>query len=334
MSTRNTVIINGVHYDAATGIRLEGAPVQPSQQTTKPNAKPATTLHKKTDRTHTLNRAHVKAPQKHVEALHQSVKKAPVAKSPMIRKFADIAPAPKTKSQTLHKAPHVADIAPTRHPIQRRPQPAPAKKTTMNPVSRASKAAVAAPPAAPAPRPAKEVKKQAIEKALHNAKPAKKAKKQAFFKRHPRAMSISSAALALVLLAGYLTYINLPSISVRVAAAQAGIAATYPSYQPSGYSLHGPVAYSNGQVSMNFVANAGSQNYKITQVKSNWDSSALLDNYVSRSSEGDYATFNNNGLTIYVYGTNAAWVNGGILHTIQGNAPLTTSQIQRIAASM
>ncbi len=327
MSTQNTVTINGVHYDPVTGMRLDDAPAAIKQHPTHQAAKPAKTLHKNTDRTRTLSRAHVKAPANHIDAIRRGAPKAPITKSPMIRKFADVAPA--SKAQALHKAPRAADIAPVRHPIQAKPHTAPAPRRAMEPVA---KAAVAA-PAAPAPRPAREIKKQAIEKALHNAKPAK-VKKQSFLKRHPRTMSISTAALALVLLAGYLTYINLPSISVRVAAAQAGIAATYPSYQPSGYSLHGPVAYANGQVSMKFAANVGTQNYKVTQVKSSWDSSALLDNYVDQASSGDYTTFNNSGLTIYVYGTNAAWVSGGILHTIQGNAALTTEQIQRIATSM
>lgn len=314
MSKQPTVTINGVRYDAQTGMRLDGA--QPAERIEKPEpaiaAPTAHHLHQRTERTRTLNRAHVKAPVSHVAAKN----KRPVQhiqRSPMVRKFADVRPA--KAAPAAQPKPAKTDVAPVRHPVQ----------TVV-----AHKHAA---PAKPQPKPAQEIKRQAIEKALRSAKPAK-SKRQPFFKRHPRALSIGSASLALVLLAGYLTYINLPSISVRVAAAQAGIAATYPSYQPSGYSLNGPVAYSEGQVSMKFAANVGTQNFTVNQVKSTWDSSALLDNYVQPESDGDYTTYNDSGLTIYVYDTDAAWVNGGILHTIQGDAPLTNDQIRKIATSM
>ena len=318
MSKQLTVTINGVHYDAHTGMRLNGA-TQTDQQTAHHSPAPtAHNLHARTDRTHTLNRAHVKAPAAHAAAKHK-VQAAQIRRSPMVTKFADITPASKPVSTpaTVATKTKSVDIAPVRHPLQ---QAHDVRKQ-------------AAVQAAPQPKPAQEIKREAIEKALRNAKPAK-VKKQSFMKRHPRALSIGTASLALVLLAGYLTYINLPTISVRVAAAQAGIAATYPSYQPSGYSLNGPVAYSNGQVSMKFAANVGPQDFTVNQAKSTWDSSALLNNYVQPESKGDYTTYNDSGLTIYVYGTDAAWVNGGILHTIQGDAPLTNDQIRHIATSM
>lgn len=324
MSEQSTVMINGVEYDAHTGMRIANdAPEQATNQANTPakhTKKPAVAahaVHKTTHRTNTLNRAHVAEPTHH-KAAKQKQPKPVIQRSPMVRKFADISPAKATatpvKKQAATTAKESPDIAPVQHPIQ--------------PV-------VAHQPAEPASvKPAREVKEQAIQKALESAKPAKKPKKKSFLQRHPRALSISTASLALLLLAGYLTYINLPSISVRVAAAQAGLAATYPSYQPSGYSLSGPVAYADGQVSMKFAANVSSEDFTVNQTKSTWDSSALLDNYVTSESNGDYATFSDGGLTIYVYDTNAAWVSGGILHTIKGNAPLTSDQIRKIATSM
>lgn len=315
MSKQPTVTINGVRYDVQTGMRLDlAADIEqtgtPQQTVAAPRAH---NLHRRTDKTHTLNRTHVKAPASHVAAKSRRPV-THVQRSPMVRKFADITPAATTR-HAAKPTQSTKDVAPIKHPVQ---------PTVTKQSFHTAKAQ---------PKPAHEIKRYAIEKALQSAKPAK-TKRQSFFKRHPRALSISTASLALVLLAGYLTYINLPSISVRVAAVQAGIAATYPSYQPSGYSLNGPVAYSDGQVSMKFAANVGTQNFTVNQVKSTWDSSALLDNYVQPESEGDYITYNDSGLTIYVYDTNAAWVNGGILHTIQGDAPLTNDQIRHIATSM
>lgn len=143
-----------------------------------------------------------------------------------------------------------------------------------------------------------------------------------------------SASFALILLAGYFTYLNMPSLSVRVAAAQAGVNASYPGYHPDGYSINGPVAYSQGAVSMKFASNGGPQSFTVNQTKSSWDSSAVLENYVKQKAGNSYIQHNEQGLTVYVFGDNAAWVNGGILYTINGNAPLSSEQILHIATSM
>jgi len=186
-------------------------------------------------------------------------------------------------------------------------------------------------------RPSQIIKQEAIHQAMQKA-PAKQATKQVKTpgdrNRFSQALSIASASFALLLLGGYLTYLNMPAISTRVAASQAGINASYPAYRPSGYSLNGPVAYQHGTVTMKFAANAGPQNYTLTQTRSGWDSSAVLDNYVSPKAGDNYTTATTNGLTIYTYGKNAAWVNGGILYTISGDAPLSGEQVQNIATSL
>jgi hypothetical protein len=133
---------------------------------------------------------------------------------------------------------------------------------------------------------------------------------------------------------GYLTYLNMPNISVRVAAMQAGIDASYPSYNPDGYSLSGPVKYTDGRVTLSYNANGGPQNYTINQSRSSWNSDAVLDNYVAPRAGTNYIPYTERGLVIYTYDNNAAWVNGGILYTIEGNAPLSSEQIRRIATSL
>lgn len=149
----------------------------------------------------------------------------------------------------------------------------------------------------------------------------------------PRHLSIASASLALILLGGYFTYLNMPNLSVRVAAAQAGIAASYPSYHPDGYSLNGPVAYADGQVNIKFASNSGPQSYTISQQKTSWDSSAV-EQEINQKTSGSYSTSTVSGLTIYLYGNSASWVNAGILYSLSGNAPLSSEQIDHIATSM
>lgn len=328
MSKQKTITINGVLYDAHTGMRLSGDALPSTRTDTHSQI-----LHKKQARTQTLNREHVKSPH---EAASSSDTRKPlqVKRSPMIQKFA---PSTHTVSSSNPSGHVISDIAPVKHPIHAKAEEHVARKKVVvsnaHPARRLTKLDAEPARVAVQPPAAHHIKQRSIEKALHNAKPATKVKKS-FASRHPRLVSVSTASFAILLLGGYLTYLNLPNISVRVAAAQAGIAATYPSYQPSGYSLNGPVTYSEGQVSMKFAANVGPQSFTVNQLKSNWDSSALLENYVEQASEGEYQTLADSGLTIYAYNGEGAWVNGGIVHTIQGDAPLSPDQIRRIAVSM
>jgi len=126
----------------------------------------------------------------------------------------------------------------------------------------------------------------------------------------------------------------MPSWSVHVAAGQAGIDATYPEYRPDGYSLDGPVTYNDGQVTIDFAANTGSSKFSLKQSKSSLDSSAVLDSIVHKKVGDKYITNQERGLTIYTYDGNATWVNAGILYSIDGNAPLSSEQIRRIATSL
>ena len=220
----------------------------------------------------------------------------------------------------------MSDIAPQTHPAALRARKAhDAAVASSQPVGEKA-----------TPKPSQIIKQEAINHALRHddQKPAHKKHAQHKQSRSPRPFSIATAGLALLLLGGYFTYINMPSLSVRVAAAQAGIDASYPEYRPDGYSLRGTVAYKEGEVSMQFGANAGPQEFTVTQAKSSYDSVAVLDNHVKPASGEQYTTYNERGLTIYTYDSNAAWVNGGILYTITGDAPLSGEQIRRIATSL
>lgn len=339
--SQQTVTINGVIYDAQTGLPLAKATMTPAatpHATTTPTVAPkattrpqhSQTIHRTTQKSATLNRAIVK---KATPPAHQ-IRKQPaqrtqpsIQKSPAITRFA---PHPTGAKKPVRSM----DIGPVSHPMVARAQQK-AKPTTPPKATIAPVAPKATPTPQQMPKPSQMIKQQAIDEALakaphHNAK-NKTAKHP---RKRSRMFSIASASLALMMLAGYFTYLNLPNLSVRVAAAQAGFDATYPGYHPDGYSLKGRVAYDEGQVSMQFAANGGPQTFTVNQEKSSWDSSALLANYVEPKSNGGYVPHSEKGLTIYVFDGNAAWVNGGIRYTIEGNAPLSSDQILDIATSM
>lgn len=236
-----------------------------------------------------------------------------VARSKSISHFA-----PRTAPNSTKPTVKRTDIGPKKHPIALKADMARQKKA-----DHISKTSVV--------KTTKAIKEEAIAEALN--KPAEKPIKTSFFKRHTKSIVISAASIVVIVTAAILAYCNMPSFSVSIASAQAGIKATYPEYRPDGYSLNGPVSYSDGQVTINFHANTGDTKFSIKQQKSSWDSTAVK-NMVNKYSNGEFLTTEERGLTIYTYDGNAAWVNGGILYTIDGDAKLSGDQIRRIATSL
>lgn len=336
----NTVTINGVVYDKHTGMPIAKASSVTPAISKKPRAaQSAQSIHHRTQKSTTLNRRYVHhtAPKQPTTAPKTSsathavtVKTSHTARPPVsphqITRFAKH-PAGLSSHATVSRSAKPADIAaPVVHPM----------------VQRVTAASAAKKPAAVVPKPSHIIKNEAIEKSLSAAVSAdpksrrrrEKAAKKSAKATRGRTMRLATAGVALFLVAGYFTYLNMPNLSVRVAAAQAGIGASYPSYRPSGYSLSGPVAFNQGQVSMKFAMNGGNQSFTLMQAKSSWDSAAVQNNYVIPTAGDNYSVTQANGLTIYTFGDEAAWVNGNILYTIKGDAALSDDQIQRIATSL
>lgn len=317
MTNKNSVMISGQEYDAVTGLPISHQPVPSAHQeklaTVQPVHKPASVLHSKPQRSITLHRKSTKKPVPQKTTIHQ--RQQPV-RIDSIKQHADIRRfTPHQVTKTPHK---VMDVSPVTHPHVAK--------------AHALSAAKAEQPLTRQMISARDIKTEAVKKAVNETR--KKPPLKQRLQPRQRTMAVLSATFALVLLGGYFTYLNMPSLSVRVAAAQAGIDANYPDYRPDGYALSGPVTYSDGKVSMNFKANGGDQNFVISQSKSGWNSEAVLDNYVTPKAGSSYVPYTERGLTIYTYDDNAAWVNGGILYTLEGDAPLSSEQIRRIATSL
>ena len=154
-----------------------------------------------------------------------------------------------------------------------------------------------------------------------------------FWKKRSFAITACMAVVSLALL-GYLVALNMPDISVRVAAMQTGIEKIYPSYVPNNYRLDGLVKEEAGRVTMNF-RNSEDKRFILMEEKSSWDSAAVLSNYVKKNWGGNYSIAKGQGLTIYISGSNAAWVNGGVFYVITdegGN--LSATDLHDIAVSL
>lgn len=305
----------------------------------KPATHPATPqstahlVHQKPQRSQTLHRAALKRPATK-PAAHKPAKPT-VHRSPVISKWGSLYDSAEAAQQAeaANRAEQQAQAqAQTQHPQPQYAKPHPVVAKALENIDQAQA------PVKPAPaQSSKELKEMLIKERLAQVDTAdknKEKKRRSFFGGQKRLTTILTSSLAILLLGGYLTYINLPNISMRVAATRAGVAAAnFPSYKPDGYSFEGPITYSPGEIAINFNSNTNDQSYTVKQKTSNWDSQAVLDNFVTKHTDS-YLTYQERGLTIFSFDNKAAWVNGGLLYTIEGNAKLNGEQILRIATSM
>ena len=122
---------------------------------------------------------------------------------------------------------------------------------------------------------------------------------------------------------------NSPKLAFHSAAAKAGIDASLPTYIPSSYHQSGPVSVSPGQLVMDFTSPVSTA-LKIVQQQTTWDANSLRDNYISHQAD-NYLTVEGQGLTIYLYGDQADWVNHGVWYQINGISSLSRDQVLKIA---
>lgn len=337
MPKDKTITINGRVYDAATGMPVEKlagkekAGGQSSNSTKQQKAAPKRSLstvtssavHSVTQRSQTLQRraarksttARKPKPGRHMD----------IARSSQISRFAPRNSDDDQKPKDVKKSSRTTeDAAPKPHPVVTKALSKQEGKATAKPA---------------APATAKQIKDAAIAAALapkadEQSNKKRKSNKGRFSWKKLRPAIIIAAILIVVGGGLYVTYISVPSLSVRYAAIRAGIKAKYPEYKPDGYSLKQPVTYSDGQVNLVFQSNSGSGEYTVTQTRSSWDSTAVLDNIVKKEAGENYITTQERGLTIYSYDKNTAWVNGGVLFQIENDTLLSGEQIRRIATSL
>ena len=274
-----------------------------------------------------------------------------------IDKFVDVA-MKSTKVQeevqkkALQQSKTNSKITPTTPPTTKTPPKKSSARATTKPVSRTAKTL---------PRSTKGVAKSspsmrrttrtrstvatdediALRKALRNVaamdgEPEEKLTRHPIAKKRGNKKRLVLAFFCAVLCVAGIVYFvgsSIPDISVKVAAIQTGIEASYPSYIPRDYSLS-DISSENGKITMTFKG-PEKTTFTLTEEKSSWDSTALLRNYVEPTWQTNYITTHEQGITIYISGANAAWVNGGVLYKINAsNNTLTKKQLRNIVTSM
>ena len=347
MSNKNYVVINGRAYHPMTGLPLDDITVDQKISSIKKEPKAIKRgnrnqqIHQNTlQKSTTLNCRHVKKPTAKGLASRREHVRAEVAKHEKVTKFSHTNTEKKEISTTRQRSDRPAETHPIvyrarennnrqRQSIQQKRiktsvvDPFSMRRSTPN--KHTNKPVVKL-------KSAEELKNDAIHKALSQqiAPENKRLPKQK--SRFSRLISTFSVGLAVMLLGGYLTYISMPNISIKIAAVQAGIDAKYPGYKPDGYAMSGPIRFKDGEVAVKYAYADGSSEYTLTQQKSSWDSNAVKEYFSEKSTQ--VSTTMVDGLTVYSDGSHAAWVNRGILYQIDGSAELSSEQIQKIATSL
>ncbi len=345
---KDFIELNGKHYDARTGkvlpdpLRTRTAPTSTRQtpkqgravdsikQPRAPQPSPTTGVRHKTERSKTLMRQAVKKPLP---------AKTPATPAPAVRRHPaprlDVDPTRVSRAQKIHKS----------HLVSRFGQPAPLKAQTSALPVRPAPELRAAPILAEhhvSPLDAKLGQtpfQAALDKATSHTQPRiKKTTKRQHLSRRLRVSSkiinITAASLAALLIAGFIAYQNAPNLSMRLAAARAGMHGVLPDYQPAGFGLAGPIEYKRGQITLHYKSHSDERQFQVNQRISGWNSATLLENFVAADRHA-YQTYEDNGKTIYIYGgDNATWVDGGVWYRIEGKSSLNNDQLLRLASSM
>ncbi|HET7673249.1 MAG TPA: DUF4367 domain-containing protein [Candidatus Saccharimonadales bacterium] len=343
-SAKSIIEINGLKYDASTGEVISGGRHKPkvisdmisnakSHKTHSPahhitSAKPkklrhhtpAGSLARKPQKSHTLMRPAVKRPnikseaerlsgdtQKRQILLHPNKERAKraknVPKSPQIKKF--------SFAQRVKRS-----IEPTLQHLE-------VKKPKQN---------------IPPPRP-KESKRhddwpvidrfeQAMQEASSHLETFVEEKTRS---KKSRKLAFAFATLSVLAIVSFGAYQALPMVKVKLASNKAGFSADLPAYSPAGFTLADPVHADYGQVTLSYKSRTDDKGFDITQSPSQWNSEALVSNFLQRSDK-QYQTVKGNGQTIYTYDkSDATWVDGGVWYRLEGNADLSQDQLLKIA---
>jgi len=293
----------------------------------------ALATHRKVQSSTTLNRKYVRRPTRSDDTT------VSIKRSPKIKRFDEGGVMARDERTTSSAQQVEQPMSVEKHPIQITVNSQMRSRTNESEQAQAPKLT------------AKEIKDQAIQKALAVAsttntasvqkstkstksrKARMKNSSQVHFGFGRVMLALSCAAVAVFAIV-YFVNSNMPDISLRVAAMQTGIEASYPGYVPRDYSLT-DITSEDGKITLNFRNSTTGESFMLIEERSSWDSNALMTNYVQEAYGENYTVIREQGLTIYNSNSDAAWVNGGIVYKLKMNSgSLTKKQLKTIATSL
>lgn len=331
-----TVTINGILYDAVTGLPVEGTSkhnvrvirsdqklarkvvgerivlkkspvtVEPVIPRKRQPVKLSSTRHhdamakvKKPQKSLTLNRRYVTKP---VEKIHVSAPRATaVAKHPEVSHFNNGKPLPNPVK------------LPVKSP-QSTPKPKSAAVTTPKNLMSDIRRVVSKPkPLAAKPAPTKALPLEEVDRVFSEVTESisREFKRDVVkIKKSPKSFYIITAIVVAILIAGIIAVFSLPQIEMLIASRYAGIDGHLPAYIAPGYGIKGSVNYSADRVQIKYRNDRQSEEYTVIE---------------SATTEPDRE--------LVIGGNSAIFVKSGIRYQITYSA-LSDEQIRRVADSL
>jgi len=363
---QNTIELNGNRYDASTGRLAKDnektvLPAKPithstktgqaldgfikpshktraSQSSSRKSAVSSRAIHATTVRSKTLMRQTVKKPRANDVAIIASQNHHPVTVSTPEPHNIHIDPVRASRAAHVQKSTNISRFGSmvtglTKRTASIQVRPAPSTQTALHALSAPISSIASSTPKEPL---------ASISLALQNAtahqlprlkKPSIRQRAARKLRVSPKAVSVASGVFVIIFFGGLLAYLSMPQMALQLASKRAGVKASLPAYQPSGFEMKGPVQYSSGSVTLNYASASNGQKFQVVQKSSDWNSQSLLENFVV--SKEPYQTFQDKGRTIYIYeGGNATWVSGGIWYQVEGNSSLSSDQLRRVVSSL
>ncbi len=338
--TKQTIELNGKHYDAVTG-ELVSAKAKAAPQKTMVKAETATkavkaksvTVSAKATPNHTkahsvqssqtLMRRAVKRPGPSVTRHPLHVPVTHEAATPVHVKHGVHA----VNQHRLERAQSVQQSAYVQkyNPIHHIPVTLSSVPVQPEPKQEEQEAPVAPPPI----QHGMEMFERAIENASHYVDIA--AQKKHFTKhRRKHAISMASGFTALMLVAGFMVYQNSPGLQVSTAGVRVGLSTAAPNFQEIGLTYNGVATEEDKRI---IGLKDGQYAYQLTQEKTNWSGESMIHSVSSTDASGkpNYTVVEVNGQKVYRL-TNGSdmWVKDGVWYSLSGNRGVNPEKLEAI----
>lgn len=350
---QHQIELNGKLYDAASGkilsdkpnnthtkqsvdgfVARKHIPVKDKPVIHRSHPAPAKTSHANAQKSKTLMRSAVKKPAHISRAVHSHKSQPEIAKPELS------SPVRLGRAEKIHQSRFISRFGVEHKPVEAKVVPLPVQ------VPPEPEESLLSHQPAPVEQPAMMAtasKSVDFEKALHDAtshKQPKIPKKKLSHRARKRIRAsakitkISAMVASAAILGGFFFYQNLPNLSMRVAAARAGVDAKLPGYRPAGFGVSSRITYSPGQISVKYKSNSDERSFELTQKNTDLNDQTFMRQQIA-SSQQPYQTLESSGKTIYIYsGSNATWIDNGTLYQIEGNSSLTSDQLLKLASSL
>jgi hypothetical protein len=312
-----TVKINGIIYDANTGLPVSNSRLAPSvvgdrvvlkkQQSPKVGSQKTPSKRPKVARTPAM--ARIKKPQKSITLgrryVSRPTSKVQVINKPAVTKHPEVSHFNSKPLSTMAGSsgrpvvkPIVRQLSTSRNLVQdiRRPVAgAVVKKTSLNAQSKKA-------------LPLEEVDHVFSEVARSIEKEVKKDVRR--IRRSPKSFYIITGVIVVILVAAILAVFSLPQIEMMIASRYAGVDGRIPSYIVPGYRINGSINYASGQVKIAYWNDRQNEKYIVVESKTDQPDQELA---ISHGS--------------------AVFIRGGVRYYLTYSS-LSDEQVRRIIASL